>query len=194
MQESNKRKSIPNKSKSAKAQPKRENAHWELEGLGWPGSGRCPLPRGDRDAPDLPLSTEEDFNLSPWQPPNIFPGLGFFCPPRPEEGLNPHICPQFLISHPIHPPQNPLCPGSAAAPTRGLWPLPLFLTNYVRLRYPAPKGGLKWSSRTRPLDGNEHKFRGLKDTEMHSTDSTRRRGREKGGRKKKILRGQGKKI
>lgn len=80
VQEGNKRKSIPNKSKPAKAQPKRENTHWELEGLAWPGLGRRPLPRGDRDAPDLPLSTEEDFNLSPWQPPNIFPGLGFFLP------------------------------------------------------------------------------------------------------------------
>lgn len=53
---------------------------------------------------------------------------------------------------------------------------------------------MKGNSRARPLNGKEHKFRGLKDTEMHSTDSTRRRGREKGGRKKKILRGQGKKI
>lgn len=114
---------------------------------------------------------------------SIFPELGFFPVKR---GLT-HTSPQ--ISHFLPHPSTPKPPVPTS--TRGHWPYFSLIT--FRLHYPATNGGLKGNSRARPLNGNEHKFGGLKDTEMHSTDSTRRRGREKGGRKKKILRGQGKK-
>lgn len=72
VQEGNEGKSIPNKPKLAKTQPKRENTHWALVGMGQPEQGCCPLPLTDRDALDLPLSRQEDLNLSPLQPPSVF--------------------------------------------------------------------------------------------------------------------------
>lgn len=104
----------PNCQRGNFPQSKRENAHWAPVGMEQPGQGCCHLPLTDWDVLDLPLSTQEELNLSLLQPPSVF-SLSWVFPP--EEGLNPHISPDFSFLAPsIHP--KPPVPTS----TRGHCP------------------------------------------------------------------------
>lgn len=97
----------PNCQRGNFPQPKRENTHWAPVGMGQPGQGCCHLPLAGWDVLDLPLSTQEHLNLSLLQPPSVFSLSWDFSPWR---GAKLTHLPRFLISCPIHPAQNPLCP------------------------------------------------------------------------------------
>ena len=94
--------------------------------MGRPGLGHCPLPSGTV-MPRTCLYARRKISIFPRGSSPIFSvGWGFFCPPRPEEGLNPHIFPNFSVLAPSIHPETPCAQDLLLLPPVGSDHCPYF--------------------------------------------------------------------